>query len=117
LCYAQTVLAKVDSNVSTNLSTGGRASVTVCASQQCNLMQVGEVDVLLNADEVRSVLKVSRRTLESLLASDAGPPYLTIGRQRRWRPNDVNAWIEGRIQISAPSNEMMSQYKGDSAML
>jgi excisionase family DNA binding protein len=75
------------------------------------------MDVLLNVDEVRSLLKVSRRTLDGLLARHAGPPYLTIGRQRRWRPNDVNAWIEGRIQISAPSNEIMPQDKGDSAML
>ena len=55
------------------------------------------MEALLDAHQVTALLGVSRRTLESLILKQEGPAYLTIGRQRRWRPMDINAWIELRL--------------------
>ena len=58
------------------------------------------MEALLDAHQVTALLGVSRRTLERLITRHEGPAYLKIGRQRRWRPVDVNAWIEFRVQES-----------------
>jgi excisionase family DNA binding protein len=57
---------------------------------------------LLNANAVAKVLGISRRTLDNLLASGAAPRYLFVGRQRRWRPEDVDKWtIESASKAGA----------------
>ena len=72
------------------------------------------MDALLDASEVTKLLGVSRRTLESLLARAEGPIYLCIGRQRRWRPADVDSWIE--LQLEKTPNlrkdQISSELKG-----
>ena len=57
-------------------------------------MQKRAMDPLLSADEVRAMLRVSRRTFESIVARNEAPPHLLIGRQRRWRQGDVTGWID-----------------------
>lgn len=64
------------------------------------------MEALLDAHQVTALLGVSRRTLESLITRHEGPAYLTIGRQRRWRPMDVNAWIEFRVQESTSQKKV-----------
>lgn len=51
------------------------------------------METLLTADEVRDVLRVSRRTFESMVAKRKVPLFILVGRQRRWRRTDVEAWI------------------------
>lgn len=56
---------------------------------------------LLTADAVTRFLNVSRRTFESLMSKKEGPPCLLVGRQRRWRSDDVDAWVRARVDESA----------------
>jgi excisionase family DNA binding protein len=56
-------------------------------------MQVNAIERLLSAVEVAEMLGVSRRTFETILQRNEGPPFILIGRQRRWRPQDVANWI------------------------
>lgn len=67
---------------------------------------MGTMEALLDAHQVTALLGVSRRTLESLIMRHEGPAYLTIGRQRRWRPTDVNAWIEFRVHESTSHKKL-----------
>jgi predicted DNA-binding transcriptional regulator AlpA len=57
-------------------------------------MQLNAIEPLMCAAEVTQAIGVSRRTFEKLMCRNEGPPFLMIGRQRRWRPGDVNQWIE-----------------------
>lgn len=57
-------------------------------------MQVNAIQPLLSAAEVTQAIGISRRTFENLMGRKEGPPFLMIGRQRRWRPSDVNHWID-----------------------
>ncbi len=55
------------------------------------------MDALLDADTVSKLLKISKRNFESLVARGDGPQFITIGRLRRWRPSDLEAWIQTRL--------------------
>ena len=57
-------------------------------------MQLNAIQPLMSAAEVTQAIGVSRRTFENLMYRKEGPPFLKIGRQRRWRPGDVNQWID-----------------------
>lgn len=63
-------------------------------------MQLNPIQPLMNAAEVTQAIKVSRRTFENLMCRQEGPPFLLIGRQRRWRPSDVNQWIDTLAQTT-----------------
>ena len=54
------------------------------------------MEALLSAEDVRTVLRISRRTFELLVARGEAPAHLVVGRQRRWRETDVANWIESR---------------------
>lgn len=55
------------------------------------------METLLDAHQLTTMLGVSRRTLESIIEKQEGPAFILIGRQRRWRPSDVDAWFESRL--------------------
>ena len=59
------------------------------------------MDTLMSAEEVRTLLRVSRRTFESIVARNEAPPYLFVGRQRRWKTKDVQNWIDARTMVGA----------------
>lgn len=59
------------------------------------------MNALLNVNEVAALLRVSRRTLETLLAANDAPGFFTVGRQRRWRHADVQFWISARAETAA----------------
>ena len=67
------------------------------------LMQQAEPNPLLDAKSLSGYLKVSTRTLENMLLRGDGPPYLRLGRQRRWRPADVEAWLQARAECMQPT--------------
>lgn len=56
------------------------------------------MQMLLDAVQVASLLQISKRKLESLLAAGDGPPYVQFGRVRRWRQEDVDAWVVSRVE-------------------
>lgn len=66
-------------------------------------MQQAEPNHLLDAKSLAGYLKVSTRTLENMLLRGDGPPYLRLGRQRRWRPADVEAWLQERAECMQPT--------------
>lgn len=53
---------------------------------------------LLTATDVAAFLRVSLRTFNRLHLAGEGPPHLRIGRQRRWRRSDVEAWIASGLR-------------------
>lgn len=60
------------------------------------------MDPLLTAPEVAKLLKITVRTLENMVARNAAPPMLRVGRQRRWRKVDIEEWLATQI-TSHPS--------------
>lgn len=49
---------------------------------------------LLTLDQVAERLNVSRRTIENLLRAKKGPQFIRIGRTKRFRPEDVESWVD-----------------------
>ena len=69
-------------------------------------MHTNGMDQLLNVEEVTRLLRVSRRTLESIISREEGPRFLMVGRQRRWRTSDVESWIESQVfDVRAPPQD------------
>lgn len=48
---------------------------------------------LVSAKEFADRLGISVRTLEELIAQGKVPPYIKLGRLRRWHPEQVDKWI------------------------
>lgn len=61
---------------------------------------------LMNIEEVAKLLKVSRRTMESLISKRRAPPHLLVGTQRRWRRADVQDWIAA-CELQGQSNDLL----------
>lgn len=53
--------------------------------------------ILLGAADVAKHLSVSRRTFESLIKQGNAPDFVWIGHQRRWRPEDVEEFINLKL--------------------
>jgi predicted DNA-binding transcriptional regulator AlpA len=66
-------------------------------------MQPNAIQPLMRAAEVTQAIGVSRRTFETLMSRNQGPPFLMIGRQRRWRPVDVVHWIDTLAEVTRES--------------
>ena len=61
---------------------------------------------LMNIEEVPKLLKVSRRTMESLISKRRAPPHLLVGTQRRWRRADVQNWIAA-CELQGQGNDLL----------
>lgn len=72
-------------------------------------------DQLIDVETLAQVLQISKRHLETLLASGDAPPFIRIGRLRRWRPEDVKTWIHKKpLQVTAkciPSARLVADYQ------
>lgn len=53
-------------------------------------------DEVLSLNEAAGYLRVSRRTLHSLIADGDGPPTIQIGRRRLIRRTALEAWLADR---------------------
>ncbi|MCH8491520.1 MAG: helix-turn-helix domain-containing protein [Oceanicaulis sp.] len=53
-------------------------------------------DEVLNLNEAADFMRISRRTLHSLIADGIGPPTLTIGRRRLIRRTALESWLRDR---------------------
>jgi excisionase family DNA binding protein len=47
----------------------------------------------MKSDELAAMLRISRRSLESLIKEGNVPPYVRVGRMRRWDPEIVSRWL------------------------
>ena len=54
---------------------------------------------LLTVQELAQVLKVSTRTVESMIRLNRAPPFIRIGRARRWRSEDIEAWLSAEANL------------------
>ncbi|MGZ3238625.1 MAG: helix-turn-helix transcriptional regulator [Burkholderiaceae bacterium] len=54
---------------------------------------------LLTADEVAKRLRISLRTLETIVAAGDGPPFCRIGRSRRWDQDQLDSWIRDKVDM------------------
>ncbi|MGQ3094120.1 MAG: helix-turn-helix transcriptional regulator [Roseateles sp.] len=61
-------------------------------------IQPPDLRPLLTAPEVAAVLAISLRKLEQLIAAHDAPAHFRVGRLRRWRATDVQAWIDARTE-------------------
>jgi len=54
-----------------------------------------ELEPLLDSRQVADLLRVPPRTLDRWAYVGSGPPYLRLGRHRRYDPADLRAWLDG----------------------
>lgn len=56
---------------------------------------------LMTSQDLSDILGVPLRTLDQWAYLKQGPPFLRVGRHRRYRPVDVEAWIAAQVSTSA----------------
>jgi prophage regulatory protein len=57
-------------------------------------MSTDAAPILISAEEVAKLIRVSERTLWRLLSAGKVPQPVRIGRNTRWRYAEVREWIE-----------------------
>ncbi len=57
-------------------------------------MSIDAALVLISAEELAKLMRVSERTLWRLLSAGKVPQPLRIGRSTRWRLAEIREWIE-----------------------
>jgi len=67
------------------------------------------MDSLLSAQAFAARLGISVRMLEDLILQGKTPPYIKLGRLRRWHPTQVDAWISE--QFSAVNSQAETNVK------
>jgi len=55
---------------------------------------------LLNTPQAAQYLGLGKTTLEKARVYGKGPKYVRMGRAVRYRPADLDAWLEGRVFVS-----------------
>lgn len=56
---------------------------------------------LMSTDDLADYLRVPARTLDQWASQGKGPAFLKIGRYRRYRPEDVETWLDGQVRASS----------------
>lgn len=56
-------------------------------------------DVLLTAEDMLIILKISRRTLDSYLADQVIPPSFKIGRRLYWHREQIERWLRQQARL------------------
>jgi predicted DNA-binding transcriptional regulator AlpA len=57
-----------------------------------------ELESLLSEDQLAEIIGKPARTLRQWRYTGVGPKYLKIGATVRYRPSDVEAWLDSRVQ-------------------
>jgi|APTNR8051073442_1049403.scaffolds.fasta_scaffold135814_1 predicted DNA-binding transcriptional regulator AlpA len=68
-----------------------------------------ECEPLMDARKVATLLGISLRTLDTLVARGEAPAFIRIGQARRWRMAEINVWIEARLGGTGHSSVMPIQ--------
>ena len=63
---------------------------------------MGDDEGLLTEEEVAALLELSVPLVRRLHLEGAGPPFVKIGRQTRYRQAVVQRWLAGDSQGSSP---------------
>lgn len=56
---------------------------------------------LLTTSELARRLQVPERTLDQWAYLGKGPPFIKVGRARRYDESDVQAWLDSRKVVAA----------------
>jgi len=56
---------------------------------------------LLTTSEVADLLRVPQRSLDQWAYQGSGPAFVRVGRYRRYRPADLEAWLNERTTTTA----------------
>lgn len=56
------------------------------------------MEALLTSKEVASLLNISEPNLSRWRASDSGPPWINLLGIPRYRPTDLETWINGNLE-------------------
>ena len=56
---------------------------------------------VLTAEQVAARMQISLATLHRQVQSGAMPRHFYVGRGRRWRAEDIDAWLAARAQAAA----------------
>lgn len=57
-------------------------------------MQARKFERLLDRDEVEQTFGIPKRFLERSVCNNSGPKFVKIGRMVKYRPSDIERWIE-----------------------
>ena len=67
--------------------------------------------ILYTEQMLAEMLRVTRRSLQRWRAAGTGPPYIKMARHVRYKPDDVQQWIDRQSRISTADDRMQSQNK------
>ena len=68
------------------------------------------VEHLLRTGEAAAVLDMSARSLEGMRLTGRGPQFIRISpRCFRYRPRDIERWVEGRLRVSTSATTAPSE--------
>ena len=67
------------------------------------------MEPLVKADELVALLRISRRKFDQLYLSGEMPKCVRIGRQRFWRPEDIEHWINQQVESTVPATSEKCQ--------
>lgn len=57
-------------------------------------------EILLSPDEVEEIFNIPATTLEKWRSKKIGPPYHKLGKHIRYKPQDVEKWIDTKKVIT-----------------
>lgn len=60
---------------------------------------------LMTSQDLSDILGVPPRTLDQWAYLKQGPPFLKVGRHRRYRSVDVEAWIAAQVSTSSDARK------------
>ena len=55
------------------------------------------LETLIDGQSVAAALGISISKLNALADAGEAPAFIAFGNRRRWRPDDVNAWIHAQL--------------------
>ena len=64
-----------------------------------------DCEPMMDARKVASLLGISLRTLDTLVARGEAPAFIRIGQIRRWRMAEITTWIEARLGTAEPGHQ------------
>jgi excisionase family DNA binding protein len=66
---------------------------------------------LLNTAEAAKYLHLAVPTLEKLRVYGGGPRFVRLGRAVRYRPADLDAWLESRVRTSTSDTGVSNSHR------
>ncbi len=65
----------------------------------------GAMDPYLTKEDLAALCRVPVRTTDSWVYTGSGPPFVRIGKHRRYRPEAVEAWLAAQERGGSQKNE------------